>query len=140
MVSRSCTALPSLTHSSGRHILGVPLSPCVCPICDATHEVSVEPPCFVGTNSAALCRRSLDLGQFERFKRVFFTPHFQPMLGHAEATLLSEIPISDCKWRGRILILHGVDDSEQAVYDITMDKVPLLPCQQRHHAPLLTWS
>eukprot|EP00892_Ulva_mutabilis_P004715 jgi/Ulvmu1/2615/UM014_0066.1 len=66
--------------------------------------------------------RNLDLGQFERFKRVFFTPHFSPMLGHAQATLLSELPISTTKWRGRILVLHGIQDKEQAVYDITMVK------------------
>lgn len=45
------------------------------------------------------------------------------MLGHAEAIVLSELPISESKWRGRILVLHGVDDKEQAVYDITMGKV-----------------
>lgn len=137
MASRSCTALPSLTHSSGQHTLGVPLPPCLCP--DNNPRGAGRNNGMLWTDQAALCRRSLDLGQFERFKRVFFTPHFQPMLGHAEATLLSEIPISDCKWRGRILILHGVDASEQAVYDITMGKVTLLPCQ-RQHPPLLAWS
>lgn len=45
------------------------------------------------------------------------------MLGHAEATLLSELPISNYKWRGRIKVLHGVKGEEEAVYDITMVKV-----------------
>ena len=69
------------------------------------------------------CRRKLDLGQFERFKRVFFTPWFAPLIGHHSVTMLSQILVTDDVWRSRVLVQHGKDGEAAATYEVTMRRV-----------------
>jgi hypothetical protein len=66
------------------------------------------------------CRKKLDLGQFERFKRVFFTPWFQPLIGHTSVSILSRLPVSDDVWKSRLLVQHGQDGSDHATYEVTL--------------------
>ena len=40
-----------------------------------------------------LCRAVLDLGQFERFRRVMHTQHFKTLLCHTEHRLLSSLQV-----------------------------------------------
>lgn len=64
--------------------------------------------------------KSLDLGQFERFRRVFFTPWFQPLLGHTEAMTTSQLEVTPSVWKGRVRVRHGRDDAEEATYEVTL--------------------
>lgn len=38
--------------------------------------------------------RSLDLGQFERFRRIFHTPYYVVLLNHTERRILSSLQVS----------------------------------------------
>ena len=42
------------------------------------------------------CRRSLDLGQFERFRRIMHTPYFSVLLSHTHSKLVSDLQVSTC--------------------------------------------
>lgn len=71
--------------------------------------------------------RSLDLGQFERFRRVMHSPHYRPLLNHAHATTLSTLKLSERCWRARILVAasdggssSGLVPAEERVYEVTM--------------------
>lgn len=37
---------------------------------------------------------SLDLGQFERFRRIFYTPCFSALLNHTSHTVLSQLEVA----------------------------------------------
>lgn len=76
-------------------------------------------------------RKSLDLGQFERFRRVFFTPWFRPLLGHEDAQLVSQVAITADLWRGRFRVVAG--GGEDATYEITLARV------RSRFRTVLTW-
>lgn len=71
--------------------------------------------------------RSLDLGQFERFRRVMHSPHYRPLLNHTRATTLSTLRLNERCWRARVLVSvsdggssSGLVPSEERVYELTM--------------------
>jgi hypothetical protein len=39
------------------------------------------------------CRKSFDLGQFERFRRIMHIPAYKPLLNHEEVTTLSTLQV-----------------------------------------------
>lgn len=69
------------------------------------------------------CRRSLDLGQFERFKRVFFTPWYQPLVGHESSAVLSQLPVTRDCLMSRVLVRHGLSGDKSATYEVTLRRV-----------------
>lgn len=60
-----------------------------------------------------------DLGQFERFRRIFYNPRFRPILGHTEHRLLSSLEVSEHRWRQRVWI-KGYRDFENEVYSFNL--------------------
>jgi len=71
--------------------------------------------------------RSLDLGQFERFRRVVHSPHFRPLLGHARAVTLSTLRLGERCWRARVEVVgsdggssSGLVAPERRVYEWTL--------------------
>ena len=78
--------------------------------------------------SRLLCRKKLDLGQFERFKRVFATPWFGPLLGHTSSTVVSRLPLTENIWRARLLVQHGRDGTEEAIFEMTLMRVRRSTC------------
>lgn len=63
--------------------------------------------------------RPLDLGQFERFRRVFHSPAYRVILCHSEAQVLSSLEVAEDLWRQRCLV-SGINGIETQVYEITM--------------------
>lgn len=70
-----------------------------------------------------LHRVNLDLGQFERFKRVFATPFLKPLVGHNEHQILSQLDVSSNVWKARVLVRHELDAQEEATYEVTLSQV-----------------
>lgn len=69
----------------------------------------------------ALPRRScLTLVQFERFKRVFATPSFQPLLSHESCVVLSTLVFGDDA-RQRVFV-RGPRPRETAFYTMTLKR------------------
>jgi hypothetical protein len=71
--------------------------------------------------------RSLDLGQFERFRRVMHSPHYRPLLNHTRAVTLSTLRLGERCWRARVLVeasdggsSSGLVPAEERVYEMTM--------------------
>jgi hypothetical protein len=71
--------------------------------------------------------RSLDLGQFERFRRVMHSPHYRPLLNHHSARTLSTLRLGERCWRARLLVeasdggsSSGLVPAEERVYEMTM--------------------
>lgn len=62
--------------------------------------------------------RSLDLGQFERFRRVMHTPYYQPLLDHVDVQLLSSFEVNEFAYKQRLRVTGTAN--EQRVYEITM--------------------
>ncbi len=44
--------------------------------------------------ASLLCRVNRDLGQFERFRRIFHTPYYSVLLSHLHYTPLSSLQVS----------------------------------------------
>jgi len=65
--------------------------------------------------------RSLDLGQFERFRRVFSTQCFAALPNHTESTILSTLEVDEYVWKARVLVKNGYR-KEEAVYEFTMNR------------------
>jgi hypothetical protein len=70
-----------------------------------------------------LYRKRLDLGQFERFKRVFFTPWFQPLVGHVSVSVLSQLLVTPDLWKSRLLVMHGQAGRHCATFEVTLSRV-----------------
>lgn len=63
--------------------------------------------------------RSLDLGQFERFRRVIHAPAYATLLDHSESTVLSTLQVDE----GTVVVRLQVDDThrlERSTYSVTM--------------------
>lgn len=43
---------------------------------------------------SVLCRKSFDLGQFERFRRIMHTPYYRTLLNHQSVSSLSTLQVS----------------------------------------------
>lgn len=64
---------------------------------------------------------SLDLGQFERFRRIFYTPCYAPLLTHSSHLLLSSLEVSEGVWKARVLVQKQYYKStDEHVYEFTM--------------------
>lgn len=75
---------------------------------------------------AALCtlplsthRKSFDLGQFERFRRIMHIPAYKPLLNHEQVTTLSTLKVSERCWKTRVHIL-GEHNRDEGVFEFTM--------------------
>lgn len=63
--------------------------------------------------------RSFDLGQFERFRRVFHTPPYKAIINHDSATVVGRLQLGEGRCALRVLARHDSPVDEQ-VYTITM--------------------
>ncbi|KAK9805013.1 hypothetical protein WJX73_001535 [Symbiochloris irregularis] len=63
--------------------------------------------------------RMTDLGQFERFRRMFHSAAFKPLLGHTQHSLLSTLQVSEHRWRQRVWV-QGYRDFEQGTYSFNL--------------------
>ncbi|GLC46927.1 hypothetical protein PLESTM_001946200 [Pleodorina starrii] len=63
--------------------------------------------------------RSLDLGQFERFRRVMHSPFYATLLDHSGWEVLSTLQVNEGMWCARVLV-HDTHRLEQRTYAITM--------------------
>ena len=64
--------------------------------------------------------RSLDLGQFERFRRIFYTKCFTTLLNHSEHRFLSSLEVAEDVWKVRVLVINELRKGEENVYEFTM--------------------
>lgn len=64
--------------------------------------------------------RSLDLGQFERFRRIFYTKCFTTLLSHTEHTMLSSLEVAEDVWKVRVLVKNDLRKGEECIYEFTM--------------------
>ncbi|KAK9836239.1 hypothetical protein WJX84_003491 [Apatococcus fuscideae] len=58
--------------------------------------------------------RSLDLGQFERFRRIMHTPYFSVLLSHTHSKLVSDLQVSEHAWVQRVWVKgfhRGAEDT-----------------------------
>ncbi|DBA71259.1 TPA: hypothetical protein ACH3X2_011077 [Trebouxia sp. C0005] len=69
--------------------------------------------CYFGVNR--------DLGQFERFRRIFHTPHYSVLLSHLHYTPLSSLQVSELQWKHRVWV-KGYKGSEEGVFEFFMVK------------------
>ncbi|KAG2426418.1 hypothetical protein HYH02_014777 [Chlamydomonas schloesseri] len=63
--------------------------------------------------------RSLDLGQFERFRRVMHSPFYATLLDNSGWEVLSTLQLSDTCWCARVRVWDTYR-KEDRTYDITM--------------------
>jgi hypothetical protein len=66
--------------------------------------------------------RSFDLGQFERFRRVFHTPAYKPLLGHDRADVVGRLELGEGRVAVRVVVTStaGAPSPEEAAYTVTM--------------------
>ena len=69
----------------------------------------------------------MDLGQFERFRRIMHTPYFATLLEHRQAQVLSTLQLSERKVRLRLEVV-GYKHDDLRVYEMTMVQVGLGGC------------
>lgn len=65
--------------------------------------------------------KPLDLGQFERFRRVLYTKSYEPLLNHTEHKILSSLEVSEDIWKSRVLVRNSYR-KEDVVYEFTMKR------------------
>lgn len=70
------------------------------------------------TRSTYFGDRVLDLGQFERFRRVFATPSFQPLLSHERLVVLSTLLVGEREARQRVFVRGARGDT--ALYTMAL--------------------
>ncbi len=61
----------------------------------------------------------MDLGQFERFRRVMHSPPYSTLLEHNSVELLGALQISDTRWLQRVKVV-GRNGLEERVYDFVL--------------------
>jgi hypothetical protein len=66
--------------------------------------------------------RSLDLGQFERFRRIFYTKCYTTLLNHTHHTMISSLEVAEDVWKVRVLVRNEWRKGEESVYEFTMKK------------------
>lgn len=65
--------------------------------------------------------KPLDLGQFERFRRVLYTKTYETLLNHTEHKILSCLEISEDIWKARVFVSNSYR-KEEVVYEFTMKR------------------
>ena len=63
--------------------------------------------------------RSLDLGQFERFRRIMNTECFSLLVNHTSAEMLSSMEISEHVWKARFCVGNHYR-KEERIFEFTM--------------------
>ncbi|GLI71574.1 hypothetical protein VaNZ11_016838 [Volvox africanus] len=63
--------------------------------------------------------RSLDLGQFERFRRVMHSPYYATLLDNSGWEVLSTLQLDEGMWYVRVLV-HDTHRLEKRTYSVTM--------------------
>ncbi|KAJ7540084.1 hypothetical protein O6H91_10G001100 [Diphasiastrum complanatum] len=63
--------------------------------------------------------RSLDLGQFERFRRIFHHSTYQVLLGHKNSLTLSSLHLTEHCFKQRVLVM-GVRPGEEEIFEFTL--------------------
>lgn len=65
------------------------------------------------------CRKSFDLGQFERFRRIMHIPAYKVLLNHEQVQTLSTLKVSDRCWKSRVHVV-GEYGKDEGVYEFTL--------------------
>lgn len=60
-----------------------------------------------------------DLGQFERFRRIFHHPAYRVLLGHKERKILSSLWVKENRFKQRVWI-RGARPEEEEIFQFTM--------------------
>ncbi|KAB2016675.1 hypothetical protein E1A91_D08G113600v1 [Gossypium mustelinum] len=63
-----------------------------------------------------------DLGQFERFRRIFHHSSYRVLLGHKERKILSSLFVKENQFKQRVWIL-GSRPNEEEIFEFTMVQV-----------------
>jgi hypothetical protein len=63
--------------------------------------------------------RNLDLGQFERFRRVMLSPPFSTLIHHESSEVISSVMVDEGYYIDRVKVL-GRDGKEERSYDFFM--------------------
>ena len=63
---------------------------------------------------------NLDLGQFERFRRIFYTKCYLTLLSHTEHKMVSSLEIEEDQWIVRVLVRNDWRKGEENIYEFTM--------------------
>ncbi|KAH9605334.1 hypothetical protein KSS87_002754 [Heliosperma pusillum] len=69
-----------------------------------------------------------DLGQFERFRRIFHHSSYRVLLGHKERKILSSLCVKENRFKQRIWV-RGTRPAEEEIFEVTM--VQCLPCREK---------
>uniref|UniRef100_A0A804QPT8 Uncharacterized protein n=1 Tax=Zea mays TaxID=4577 RepID=A0A804QPT8_MAIZE len=67
--------------------------------------------------------RQFDLGQFERFRRLFHHSTYRVLLGHRERRILSSLWVEENQFKQRVWI-QGARPEEEEIFQFTMVQVP----------------
>ncbi|KAH7290393.1 hypothetical protein KP509_30G046800 [Ceratopteris richardii] len=62
---------------------------------------------------------SFDLGQFERFRRLFHHSTYQVLLGHKEVRILSSLFVNEHCFKQRVWV-RGARPNEEEVFEFTL--------------------
>lgn len=65
--------------------------------------------------------RSLDLGQFERFRRIWYTKCYITLVNHSEHDLISSLEVSEDLWKARVHVENEYR-KEEATYEFTFQR------------------
>ncbi len=57
--------------------------------------------------------RSLDLGQFERYRRILHSTYYRPLLHHSSVEMLSGLQVSEHVWKQRVRVVDVSGTLEQ---------------------------
>lgn len=63
--------------------------------------------------------RSLDLGQFERFRRIMNTECYRILVNHTEYEICSGLEVSEGVWKSRVMVKNAWQKRE-AMFEFTM--------------------
>ncbi|XP_057960194.1 uncharacterized protein LOC131152366 isoform X1 [Malania oleifera] len=66
-----------------------------------------------------------DLGQFERFRRIFHHSTYRVLLGHKERKILSSLWVKENRFKQRVWV-QGTRPEEEEIFQFTMVQVCLL--------------
>ena len=57
--------------------------------------------------------------QWERFRRIFYTPRFVTLVNHTRHSVLSTLEVSERVWKARVLVVNERGDKkEEQVYEV----------------------
>eukprot|EP00803_Ostreobium_quekettii_P010452 evm.model.scf_31.3 EVM.evm.TU.scf_31.3 scf_31:46305-51402(-) len=64
--------------------------------------------------------RPLDLGQFERFRRILHSPEYSILLDHTDRELLSTLQVSENVWKQRVWVMNRHRKEEDGTFEFTI--------------------